>query len=197
MNKLLVFICFLSGFVPLKGEEDLNKTELRGAAFIPSGHTFRDVYGNVLPSIQIEQARTFHNLTNLEVWGNLEWIFSNVKSSFSCGKSTINMLNISTGLKGIGPVYQDIIYLYAGIGPDLGITWIQNWMECCADCYDHQTSHSCNVGVGGIAKSGCQIFCTPSFYLDFFADYLYLPMHFHDTKNIGGLKVGLGLSARY
>jgi hypothetical protein len=56
---------------------------------------------------------------------------------------------------------------------------------------------SCNVGVGGIAKTGCQIFVTPNFYFDIFADYLYLPMGFHNVSDIGGLKTGIGFSGRY
>jgi len=200
MNKTLFSIIFIFGFSQLSALEQkwMNKTEVRGAAFEPASHRFRKIYGNVLPSLQIEQARRFANQPYLELWGNFEWIFANGTAGHSCGKSSIDILNLSMGLKGIGSVYRDWIYLYAGIGPDLGITWIKNRINCCEDCeQSHRHTHHRNVGIGGIAKSGCQIFITPRFYFDIFADYLYLPMSFHNTTDIGGFKTGLGLSGRY
>lgn len=200
MNKTLFLIFCICGFLQLESVEKklLNKTEVRGAAFMPASEQFRNLYGNVLPSLQIEQARGFKNVPYLEVWGNFEWIFSNGEASHSCGKSTIDIINISLGPKGIGPVYRDRIYLYAGVGPDLAITFIEDRINCCQDCADSRKyTHNCNVGVGVIGKTGCQIFATPHFYFDLFADYLYLPMQFHNTKDIGGLKAGLGLSGKY
>ncbi|MEN9343373.1 MAG: hypothetical protein RLZZ453_160 [Chlamydiota bacterium] len=197
MSKMLLILCGLCGFSQLRSDEGWNKTELRGAAFVPTSHTFKKIYGDVLPSLQIEQSRGFKHVPNLEVWGNFEWIFGSGNGMHSCGKTSIDILNISFGLKGIGAVYRDWIYLYGGLGPDLGITFITNKAACCPDCNERQSTHNSNVGVGGIAKSGCQIFVTPHFYFDFFADYLYLPMSFHNTKDIGGLKAGLGLSGRY
>ena len=176
----------------------MNKTEVREAAFIPLSQKFRKIYGDVLLSLQLEQTRWFKGLPYLELWGNFEWIFANGEASHSCGKSNIDILNISMGLKGIGSVYRDWVYLYAGIGPNLGITFIQNQMNCCEDCnQSRRYVHNCNLGIGGIAKTGCQVFFTPHYYLDFFVDYLYLPMEFQNTRDIGGFKAGLGISGRY
>jgi len=201
-------ILALSGFSQLEGSEGdpllnapksrgLNKSEVRAAAFVPTSQTLREVYGDVLPSIQIEQAKIFKGVPNLELWGNLEWIFSHGEGEHSCGSSHIDILNISLGAKGIGPVYQNWIFLYGGIGPDLAFTWIKNQSSCCIDCDERQGSFNRNIGIGGIVKSGCQIFFARHFFLDFFLDYLYLPMHYHTTRDIGGLKAGIGISGQY
>lgn len=205
MKKILSIFCLFFTVSQCIGAEKeppdlatksgLNKTEVRAAAFVPASQRLRKVYGGVLPSLQIEQARGFKGLPNLEVWGNFEWIFSTGEQS--CGKSHLNMLNISLGVKGIGSVYRDWIYVYGGVGPNLGITFIRNQAECCTNCDERQISHNSNLGVGGVVKSGCQIFVTPHFFFDIFADYLYLPMKFHNTRDIGGLKAGLGLCGRY
>jgi hypothetical protein len=196
-KTLILIVCAFCGFSELSSSEStenlvkrgLNKSEGRAAAFFPASHNFRQIYGDTLLSLQFEQGRIFKNNPNLEFWGNLEWIFANGYCGNSCGSSRINILNVSFGLKVIGPVFRDRIYLYAGLGPDLGITLIKN--------QSNFTSHNCNIGIGGIAKSGCQIFLSNHFFLDFFADYLYLPMHFYNTADVGGGKVGIGLSGRY
>jgi len=196
-KTVILIVCAFCGFSELSSREStensikkgLNKSEGRAAAFFPASHNFREVYGDALLCFQFEQTRIFKNNPNLEFWGNLEWIFANENCSNFCGSSRINILNISFGLKVIGPVFRDQIYLYAGLGPDLGITLIKNQAII--------TTQNCNLGIGGIAKSGCQIFLTQSFFIDFFADYLYLPVHFENTADIGGGKVGIGLSGRY
>jgi hypothetical protein len=115
----------------------------------------------------------------------------------SCGSSNIDILNISIGMKTIGKVYRDFVFLYAGIGPNVGIVFINNKLNCCADCGDTVSDNNCKAGIGVIAKTGSQIFFTPHFYLDLFVDYLYLHVHFNRTANIGGFKVGGGIGAKF
>ena len=206
MNKtpfaFLFFITSLLNFTLIANEvayePGLNKSEIRQAAFVPTSDSFRNIYGNVGLSIQLEQAQGFSHIKNFEVWENIEWIFMDGGPGSSCGSSDIDILNVSFGVKGIGKVYHDWIYLYAGIGPDLGIVWVKNKINCCIDCDDNRTTHNTNFGVGGILKTGCQIFLTHLIYFDIFADYLYLPVWFSDTtKDLGGLKAGGGISFRY
>ena len=199
------FLFFMAAIVnfPLIADEmvhepGLNKSEIRAAAFVPTSDSFRNIYGNVGLSLQLEQVQGFSHVKNLEVWENAEWIFMHGSPGSSCGSSHIDILNVSFGVKGIGKVYDDWIYLYAGIGPDLGIVWVKNKINCCDDCDANQTTHDTNFGVGGVLKTGCQIFISNLIYFDFFADYLYLPVWFSQTtKDVGGLKAGGGLSFRY
>lgn len=183
---------------PVDTGGNLNKSEPRAAAFFPMGKKFRDIYGDVGTSLQLEQTRTWKNHRYLELWGNVEWIFMGGHGKRSCGSTEIDILNISLGLKSIGKVYRDFIFLYAGIGPNLGIVFIENKMECCINCEDSTSKHhSTKVAIGGIAKTGAQFLFTPHFYLDLFTDYLYMPVHFKSTQDVGGFKVGGGLGARF
>ncbi len=146
-------------------------------------------------SLQAEAARTLKDQRYLEIWENLEWIFMHGKAHpHSCGKTSIDILNISVGLKTIGAVVSDWLYLYAGIGPDVGIAFIENDMHCFSKKIKHHNSY---VGIGIIGKSGAQIYLKPHVYLSVFADYLYLPISMQKTVDVGGFKVGGGLGARF
>lgn len=175
--------------------DSLNKTELRAAAFFPMGKRFKEVYGTVGPSIQVEQSRGFSSVKHLELWGNAEWIFMNGGPGSLCGTSGVDLLNISMGVKGIGNVYHNRLFLYAGIGPVLSVVWIENSYYC--SDVQQVKEHSTNVGVGGVVKTGCQIYLTPHFYIDLFTDYMYLPVHFSSFEDVGGFKVGGGFGGKY
>ncbi len=189
----LISVCTM---FPAYAGDDLNKTEVRAAAFFPMSRHFRQIYGREGLSLQVEGARAWSSHPNLEIWGNLEWIYMHGKPHGGCGSTHINIGNISLGIKGIGSVFRDIIYLYAGIGPDLGMAFIKNRITCCTDCQRTHQSKSA-LGIGGILKGGLQVYFTDHFYLTGFADYLYLPIHMGGTKDIGGLKAGGGIGARF
>jgi len=200
IKKFTGFICLILIFKVFSIEdrgENLNKSSLRAAAFIPSNSKFQQIYGNVGTSLQAEEARTWRDHRNLEVWGNAEWIFMDGKPRQRCGTTDINILNISFGFKAIGNVYRDSIFLYAGIGPDIGIVFIENKMNCCSGCGIKYKENVCKAGIGGIIKTGCQVLFTSYLYLDLFVDYLYLPVHFNSVIDVGGCKAGGGLGARF
>jgi hypothetical protein len=176
----------------------LNKTELRSAAFFPAAGRFKKIYGDVGLSVQAEAARTSKRRPNVEIWENVEWIFMDGNPIRSCGSTHIDILNVSLGLKAIGKVFRDSLFLYAGIGPDVGFVFIENEMRCCKDCHKSKIKeHKFRAGIGGILKTGAQVYFTRHFYLDLFADYLYLPIQFGRDVNVGGAKVGGGLGARF
>jgi hypothetical protein len=173
----------------------LNKIELRSAGFYPASDRFKKIYGNVGLSLQAEAARTLRDYQYLEIWENLEWIFMHGKGHpHSCGKTSIDILNISFGLKTIGAWISNRFYFYAGIGPDIGIVFVENETHCLGKKIKDHDSY---VGIGVIGKTGMQVFMSPTLYLSAFADYLYLPVHMDNTIDVGGLKVGGGLGARF
>ncbi len=174
----------------------LNSAETRAAAFYPSGKTFREIYGDVGLSVQVEVARTLKNHNNVGIWGNVEWIFMDGKSRGRCGSSSVDMFDFSFGVKGIGYFFEDDLLLYAGIGPEVGLVYIENKIRCCSSC--HKTKqHRSKVAVGGILKTGANVRVGSIFYLSLFGDYSYLPVHFSHTHNMGGGRVGGGLGARF
>lgn len=183
---------------PEKKEGNLNKVAVRGAAFFPMSSRFREIYGNIGTSLQLEAARTWRAHRNVETWGNVEWIFMDGAPRQSCGTTDINIINIDLGLKVIGSVYRDVILLYAGVGPNIGMVFIENKMRCCSNCDSNVLKENeFKVDIGLAVKTGSQFFLTPHFYLDLFADYLYLPIEFHRTVDVGGFKVGGGIGGRF
>lgn len=75
---------------------------------------------------------------------------------------------------------------YLGIGPTLGKIWIKNHSRCCHD-------HALKYAVGGIIKTGVNYCINDCFVFDVFVDYLYEPVNFHKSVDIGGLKAGAGV----
>ncbi len=174
----------------------LNSIEVRAAAFYPSGHTFREIYGNVGLSLQVEAARTLKNHNNIGIWGNVEWIFMDGKRRGPCGSSSVDMFDVSFGVKGIGYFFEDALLLYAGIGPEVGFVYIENKIRCCSGCHTNK-QHRSRAAIGGILKTGANVRLSSIFNLSLFADYSYLPVHFNQTHNMGGGKIGGGLGARF
>lgn len=183
---------------PVKTEPlpPLTSAEARAAAFFPMGHKFRELYGNVGLSVQAEVGRTFQDHRNLGVWLNGEWIFMDGSPGHCCGRTNIDMINISFGVKGIGHFFNNTLFLYGGIGPDVGLIYIKNKIRCCCGC-GTKKQHRSRAAAGGIVKTGAEIHFLRHFYISLFVDYLYLPVHFRHTVDVGGFKVGGGLGARF
>ncbi len=178
------------------------KAELRGGAFIPMSTKFRKIYGAVGPSIQFEMAACGIPCRYLEIWGNIEWNFMNKKQFPSiCGTTNIDIINLSVGLKGIGNIYHDFVFLYAGIGPSLGIVLLENMSSSTILNYDFGDyklkENLCNIGVGMFIKTGSQFYFTRNFYLDLFVDYLFLPISYAQSQDVGGFKIGAGLGGKF
>jgi hypothetical protein len=173
----------------------LNKTELRSAAFIPANEKFRKIYGNPGLSLQLEGSRVFKDLQYLEIWENLEWIFMHGSARpHSCGKTHIDILDLSVGVKFIGPAVADRLYFYAGAGPDFGVVFVENQTHCFRTRIKEHKSYA---AIGVVFKTGMQIVMKPHFYLNFFADYNYLPVGMQSTIDVGGLKVGGGFGGKF
>lgn len=196
MNKLFISMMAFIAATALNYAGDLNSLHGRGAAFIPMSHKFREIYGHVGASVQAEYGRTFEGLRNFGIWGNGEWICMNGNPKGSCGSTGIDLFNISFGFKGIGHFLDDTLFLYGGIGPDIGLVYVENKMRCCTGC-PGKTHHRSRLAVGGLFKAGFQVNFTPNLFFDFFADYLYLPVHFHSTVDVGGFKLGGGFGGRF
>ena len=178
---------------PKKTNDHLNTLEPRAAAFFPSWGKFRKIYGDVGLSLQLEAARTLKNHHWLEIWENLEWIFMDGTTGHCHTK--IDIVDLSVGLKFVKRAFREKLFLYLGAGIDAGGVFIENDLRCGQSKTSHD--HKFKWGFGGVAKSGGQIYFGPHAYLSLFADYLYLPIHFHHDHNVGGFKVGGGLGARF
>ena len=157
--------------------------EFRTAAFFPSSHRFREIYGNAAASYQLETSTQFHPY--LATWTNVDWVPKSGRSIGLHDYTRVNIVNLGLGLK-VPYQVNDKSSVYFGLGPSLGGIWIRNHTHCIK-------KRASKALFGGVAKAGIHYFFTESFFVDVFIDYLYEPVHFDTHMNIGGLKTGLGI----
>lgn len=164
-----------------------NTVEIRAAAFFHSSDRFRDIYGNVSGSYQIETSAKIWQ--RVEGWVNVDQFNKKGHSDSFEEKTKIRITNLSFGLKYAYPFCESFV-AYAGIGASCSRVWIKNR----SDFYQDTVS---KVVPGGVIKSGVCYFITPSVFIDAFADYLYQPVHFQQRTNVGGFKPGLGIGVSF
>lgn len=156
--------------------------EFRAAAFIPSSHTFRDLYGDVLPCYAIEFGVPMY--CNFAGWANADW-FQRNKRHDCISKSSVNVYNFSFGLKYVYTTCSNL-NLYLGIGPSFGGICLKN-----KSTGYRETSSKFIAGL--VVKSGIGYTFCSGVFVDVFLDYLYQPVRFHKRIDIGGVKAGLGV----
>lgn len=179
MIKKFICLCMLS--TPLLMADYEGSVQVRAAPFFPVSKRFQQVFGSVLPNAQLEANMTLNS--GYELWTNADWTGIDKKQG-SCCKSKINLMQGSFGLKMVFP-YNEHYDAYIGIGPSFGKTILHN-KSCC----DHETKSK--FAVGGVIKSGIRTYFSSGLFLDFFVDYLYQPVKFHHSQDVGGLKTGVG-----
>ena len=79
---------------------------------------------------------------------------------------------------------------YIGIGPSFSRIWLKNKPRCSHDTIS-------KWAVGGVLKTGVYYCINRYVFMDIFVDYLYQPVHFEKHVDIGGVKVGLGIGAKF
>jgi len=169
---------------PLSAQLDTT-IEFRTAAFFPTDNLFRHIYGTAGPSFQFEGAYRFCGC--YQGWINLD-LFTKTGHVKHCGKTTIDIYNMSFGPKYLYPIYN-CVDAYGGIGLSLARVHINN--------------HSCGngkeskLGVGGILKSGINIYLDYNLVLDVFCDYLFQRARFRQNVDVGGFKLGAGIGVRF
>lgn len=172
--------------------------EFRSAAFFHSADRFRDVYGKVGVSYQVEASTPLYGCLN--GWTNFDWFSKHGKSEGFNDPTTIRIANISLGVK---IPYQrcERFTPYIGIGPSFSRLWLKDTPHCSQDTSScgSQNAHKTvsKWVVGGVLKTGVNCFVTKCLFLDVFVDYLYQPIHFEKRVDIGGIKAGLGIGYRF
>lgn len=181
MKKIIFFLLIL--FPSLHSAEWM--TELRMGYFYPTSSIFREIYKSGGIEGEIEVLKDFEN--HWKAWGNINYFRKNGHSIGLHDKTTIDLIPITFGLK-----YQflecNCISPYLGIGVGYTIANVKNHS-------DFVKKHVVKAAPGFVIKSGAYINLTNDILLDIFADYYYQEMHFYIPKNrnIGGLRIGLGL----
>jgi len=168
-------------------DELKNTLQLRVDAFFPSSHRFREIYGTVAPSYEVEASRKLNSF--IDGWINFDWFFKHGEAG-SCHSSTkITIANGSFGIKFPYEISKHV-KVYLGLGPTFGGVWLQNKSHCSHENISKFT-------FGGIAKSGFIFSLNKHVFFDLFADYFYQPVHFEKHVNVGGFRTGVGLGYKY
>ena len=187
MNKVIIKSlsnsCFLT---PLAAEWQV---EFRTAAYLPTSQRFRDVYGDAGVSYQAEVRKSF--CCCFEGWGNFEYFSKHAQVRNCCGNTDIELSNFSGGVNYVVP-FCECFRGYVGIGPSVARVKLHN--RSCCFCEERITK----VPVGGAFKSGIRYYMAGCGFLEVFADYLYLPVHYPEQHvNVGGFKLGGGVGLRF
>ena len=190
MNKQyvrFVILLMLPIIVQANLRENPNSLKIRAAAFIPTSKLFREIYQTVGPCIELEYAYRFRDY--LEGWGNFDWFFKHGRSVGLNNPTKVKVANFSFGLKFPYNIKQ-CHEVYIGTGPSISGIWLTN--KSCCGC------EKVSKPAGGIiVKSGYYYNFSKHLFLDFFADYLYQPIHFQHRVDIGGLKMGIGFGGKF
>ena len=164
--------------------------EIRGAAFFPASHRFREVYENIGGNYQVElSTSTCICQREFNLWANFDWYSKKNKKHDCCDYYTrVEIPTISGGLKYYFPCtcFCSNFDFYLG----LGVTYSRIHLKSESCCVKEK---KCKDSIGGVIKSGINYYFCRNFFLDVFVDYVYQPVSFHKHVDVGGLKVGGGL----
>lgn len=161
--------------------------EIRAAAFFHSSDRFRDIYGNESGCYQLEASAKLYKCW--DSWANLDWFSKHGKSENFKEPTKVRIVNFSFGVKFPYQLSKDFT-AYVGIGPSFARIYLKNKLH-----HDHESLSK--LASGGVLKTGIYYTLTSRVFMDFFLDYLYQPVKFDSSIDIGGLKVGLGIGARF
>jgi hypothetical protein len=161
--------------------------DVRAAAFFPSSKRFREIYGTVGPSYQLEASTQLPKY--LDAWMNFDWFSQHGKSIGFHNPTRVSIANLSFGIK-FPYQFSNHFTVYAGIGPSFAKIWVKNKSQC----GDENISR---FPIGGVIKTGIYCLINQRIFMDVFVDYLYQPAPFKTNVDVGGTKTGLGIGVKF
>jgi hypothetical protein len=187
MNKniftatLVFFVCLVCPLLAQTGT-----LEFRTGAFFPARKDFRKIYGNAGADYQIQASMGFCSC--IDLWAQVDFYPKRGRIK-GCGSSKIDIVNFSLGPRYVFPL-SNCINAYAGAGLVAGYSRIRNRIFC-------SRNKESTGSVGGVVKSGINIYLNCHIFLDLFVDYSYVRAYFHRRVNVGGLTTGAGIGYRF
>jgi hypothetical protein len=180
----LIKCVVLSLFLPLAFVEAAT-LEVRGNLFFHTSQKFRQVYGSSASDLQVEFTTPI-NSNSIDVWGNFSW--SPKAGACGCCDSftRIKIYNTSIGMNYTIPGVFEEADAYVGLGVSISGVVLKNRSFCVTERVS-----KCAPGI--IFKTGFIRYLTSNYYLNVFCDYLYQPVFYRHTVDVGGLKPGIGI----
>lgn len=179
-------ILLLTSTLTVNAQEMDTTVEVRAAATFPSSHELKHMYGHVYTSYGVEAATSIWGCW--AGWVNADWFSKHGRSKGSLSPH-LNMITVSCGLKSNYRIC-DNARIYLGAGPCVAHVWIKDFPHACPGKFSRQ---ACGIAF----KSGINYFIYDCLFIDFFLDYIYLPIHKKDLSNLSGIKLGIGVGTAF
>lgn len=129
-HVLSSFVAFFSLTVGSLLADCTTAVEVRAAAFHPSSHLFREIYGNFGVSYQLEAITNVWDC--IDGWTSFDWYSKHGKTEHTEATTRVNIATFSFGLQ--YPYYIcDNLSVYAGLGASIAGIRLKNKSECCND----------------------------------------------------------------
>lgn len=176
---------------PLREAQKHPTLEAKAGYFFFGNSTLRKVYNHGGLDLQLSSAYLFKKY--LQVYGSLEFMQKNGRSLNSQQKSWFWAVPVSVGLRPIFTI-ASFAQFYFTAGPRYVYAHIHNK----SSFVDKNLSYN---AIGGFGNVGFNFFPLRHMVLDCFAEYSYVPAHFHPSKDnvfgrskqIGGYTFGAGV----
>lgn len=159
--------------------------ELRSGAFFHTGNRFKEVFGTTAPFFGVELSKGFCN--QYRGWVDVDYSYNDKDQD--CCTTHFKVLNTSFGLNYVFCLGCNWDF-YLGIGPSF--SWVKLTNDSCCE----KAKYS-KCAFGGVVKSGFYYEFCDCYFVDIFADYLYQPVKIDRTIEIGGVKLGIGIGAKF
>ncbi len=194
MKYLISSFCIIFfSSIPICGCAQPWTLEGKAGAFIPTSSKMRHIFSTALPFLELEGGYQFSS--NWSAWAGVGYIWGEGKSLGCDSKTTIDVVPFSLGIKWFFPLASRING-FLGVG---GLWTLYRNHDYSQSVHQHI---SANAG-GVIATSGLQYRLVGTWFLNFFAEYMYQHFAFskvysehftyrHDV-NMSGTKIGLGI----
>lgn len=165
---------------------DHSTFELRTAAFIHARERFRDIYGDVGPSLSLEYSRQFD--PSWQFFINHDITYQQRKKNF-CLDTSLSIFNVSFGFKKLYFINYHTDW-YFGFGPS--VSWV-NLKDATFDCSNRYS----RIAYGAVFKLGVHHRFNEKYFSTLFSDFLYQHVRAGRHSSIGGYKVGIGVGRYY
>ena len=211
---LLFGICSKAYCTPVES------VEVKALAFFPSSGLFKTIYGHSGVEYQLEVAtRLCLNGKNRfplrgssekdqlctrdelayvsgQGWINFNWFPKSGQPMGMEGSTHLNRFCLNFGLRGALELASHWT-ISAGIGPSVGWIYISDTVNPAISMLQPLQSSCSKFGVGVVGQLRSVYAFNCNLFLSVVGEYLYLPVRFVQSVDVGGIKAGLGLGYRF
>ncbi len=167
--------------------------EAKASYYVSTRERFRDIYGNT-GLYRIETNIQLHK--DLFTWINLGYLYTSGKTNLK-SKTQLHLVPLGFGISFYARPGKRFRH-YVGVGPLVAYSHIHNESK-------FVTGNQDGWGGGFLAKAGVIANLRDNFFLDFFVDYSYIRLFYHNgnkelsyhREEVSGVSTGGGLGYQF